>query len=249
MSTEAGDVHYFFARGRKMEDLSHWDMANTFTPVEAAALINGVEPDGIDTGNSRIKPTLKRLEMCYRDAMLYYKGTYDRTKECVVGFQTPFNQIIQSVEMTTWTSQDPVSDFSLRSWMNDTDRSAFKRQIFSRVELTRWLSEIGVESKYLFVKTMPNGGEVSQTDTSGELSEINSTKALALMAWLLSQNKSAMQIGGRPNSAQIGVAVADLAKNAFGQDVRGFNSFNKKISTALKLLEAENDGVDPFKSN
>lgn len=77
-------------------------------------------------------------------------------------------------------------------------------------------------------ENLPDGGEVE---------EMNSNRALAVMAWLLSDGKSAMQVGGRPNAAQIGIAVADRARIYFGTDVRGFAAFNKKLGKALALFD------------
>lgn len=73
-------------------------------------------------------------------------------------------------------------------------------------------------------------------DIAGE-SEMNTMRALAIMAWILSENKPALSIAGRPNSAAIGAAIEPLAMNIFGDDVRGFKAFHKKISKALALID------------
>lgn len=65
------------------------------------------------------------------------------------------------------------------------------------------------------------------------------------MAWIMSQNKSAYAIASRPNASEIGKAIEPLAAKAFGDDVRGFKAFHKKISKALALLESENEPM-PF---
>lgn len=64
--------------------------------------------------------------------------------------------------------------------------------------------------------------------------ELNNERAIAILAWLLSEQKSACRIAGRPNARAIGEQVADLARKAFGDDVRGFDSFHKKVAEALK---------------
>ena len=61
-------------------------------------------------------------------------------------------------------------------------------------------------------------------------------RAIAIMAWLLSDSRPAMKIGDRPNAAAIGSAVADLALKTFGDDARGFASFHKRLAKALKTL-------------
>ncbi len=109
--------------------------------------------------------------------------------------------------------------------------------------LRRWFLDMpfGDRPAFLFDESrrenLPDGGEVA---------EMNTTKALAVMAWLLSENKPAMKIGGKPNAAQIGDAVAVMAKKAFGPDTRGFEAFHKKLGKALKLLGDENEPEVPF---
>jgi hypothetical protein len=113
----------------------------------------------------------------------------------------------------------------------------------TKVSLRRWFLDMpsGDKPPFLFDESrrekLPDGGEIS---------DMNTNKALAIMAWLLSENRPAMQIGGKPNAAQIGEAVAVMARKVFGQDVRGFEAFHKKISKALKLLSEENSSDIPF---
>ena len=108
----------------------------------------------------------------------------------------------------------------------------------TKESLRRWFLDMpsGDRPPFLFDESrrenLPDGGEVA---------EMNTTKALAVMAWLLSENKPAMQIGGKPNAAQIGDAVAVMAKKAFGADTKGFEAFHKKIGKALKLFSDENE--------
>lgn len=104
--------------------------------------------------------------------------------------------------------------------------------------LRRWFLDMpsGDRPPFLFDESrrenLPDGGEVA---------ELNTMKALALMAWLLSENKSAMQIGDKPNAARIGEAVAVMAKQAFGTDTRGFEAFHQKIGKALRLFGDGNE--------
>lgn len=69
--------------------------------------------------------------------------------------------------------------------------------------------------------------------------EKNLLRAIAILAWLLSEQKSACRIAGRPNAKAIGEQVADLARTAFGEDIRGFDSFHKKVAEALKSFDTE----------
>ena len=109
--------------------------------------------------------------------------------------------------------------------------------------LRRWFLDMSIQDRpaFLFDESrqddlLPDGGEVA---------EMNTMRALAVMAWILSENKPALQISGRPNAAQIGIAIEPLAKSAFGDDVRGFASFNKKINKALSLFDEELKASEP----
>ncbi len=75
--------------------------------------------------------------------------------------------------------------------------------------------------------------------SGGVQKEMNNERAIAIMAWLLSEQKSACRIAGRPNAKAIGEQVADLARTAFGEDIRGFDSFHKKVAEALKSFDTE----------
>ena len=109
--------------------------------------------------------------------------------------------------------------------------------------LRRWFLDMSFADRPAFLfdesrqECLPDGGDVS---------EMNTTKALAVMAWLLSESKPAMQIGGKPNASQIGDAVAVLAKTAFGDNTKGFDAFHKKIGKALKLFNADGSKKSMF---
>ncbi len=107
----------------------------------------------------------------------------------------------------------------------------------AKESLRRWFLEmpIGDRPAFLFDEArqdelLPDGGEVA---------EMNTMRALAVMAWILSQNKPAFSINERPNASKIGEAIEPMAVKAFGDDVRGFKAFHKKISKALSLLDGD----------
>lgn len=67
---------------------------------------------------------------------------------------------------------------------------------------------------------------------------ITTLQAIGIMAELLAaENGYTYRRGENVNAKAIGTAVANRAKARFGHDVRGFESFNKKISEGLKALE------------
>lgn len=69
---------------------------------------------------------------------------------------------------------------------------------------------------------------------------ITTLQAIGIMAELLAEAESGHRFRkstGNLNIKNIGLAVANRAKTRFGHDIRGFESFNKKISEGLKALE------------
>lgn len=79
-------------------------------------------------------------------------------------------------------------------------------------------------------RDLPNGGR---------LAEMNTMKALGIMAWILSDERADFRYGQRPNAARIADDVAVAAKRLFGPDTRGFDAFHKKIGMALDELSGE----------
>ena len=77
---------------------------------------------------------------------------------------------------------------------------------------------------------MPDGSEAA---------DMNSPKAVAIMAHLLAASAGKYRVGERPNTEAIGKAVNDAAKEFFGEEVRGYAAFNKKLSAALKTFSKE----------
>lgn len=79
-------------------------------------------------------------------------------------------------------------------------------------------------------RELPNGGRQA---------EMNTMKALGIMAWILSVDRPDFRYGQRPNAARIAEEVAVAAKRLFGPDTRGFDSFHKKIGRALEELSGD----------
>lgn len=88
--------------------------------------------------------------------------------------------------------------------------------------------------QFLLAKTKGN-----ENTEEGEIAEINSDKALAIMALMLSKKSASYKIGNRPNSAQIAKEIYDFATEHFSENqLKGLNSFQKRISKALKTLDS-----------
>ena len=75
----------------------------------------------------------------------------------------------------------------------------------------------------------------------GKVAEMNSDKALAIMAIMLSEASTQFKIGNRPNSARIADEIYTIATKLYPKDedqMKGLQSFHKRISKALKSLES-----------
>ena len=70
-------------------------------------------------------------------------------------------------------------------------------------------------------------------------SDFNAMRALAIMAWMLSEKSSAYKIAERPNAKAISEAMQPLIIKAFGEGSNNFKTFNRKISEALQLFDKD----------
>lgn len=113
-----------------------------------------------------------------------------------------------------------------------------------KASLRRWFFELPFEDRPAFL--FDEMRQEDQLPDGGDVAEMNSLRALAVMAWILSDNRPALRISGRPNASEIGKIVEPLAKKAFGEDTRGFASFNKKLSKALVLLNQDTQAELPW---
>lgn len=110
------------------------------------------------------------------------------------------------------------------------------RLLIHKDSLRRWFEQLPFEDRPAFLfdemrqPVLPDGSEAT---------ELNSLKALAIMGHLLARSSNVYRTGDRPNAAQIGQAVAEAAQQLFGDDVRGFKSFHKKMSEALMVFDRE----------
>lgn len=97
-----------------------------------------------------------------------------------------------------------------------------------RAALEAWCDARGLRTDYFSVNSVAEVGE-----TSG-VREMNSNRAIAVMALLLAKRAPEFRNGNRPNKYQIGEAVVTAATEIFGDDRAGFKSFRKRLSEALR---------------
>lgn len=196
----------------------YWDLCSTITLEAAVALWCDVEPGELQSLN-------------------FSTSCMDAKREAIV-------DALSDGRIDYESRAVPRSDGRGMIWTNDLDELIAKDGLrIKKDSLRRWFLDMpfGDRPAFLFdemrqADMLPDGGEVA---------EMNAMRALAVMAWIMSTNKSAYAIGNRPNASEIGKAIEPLAAKAFGDDVRGFKAFHKKISKALALLESENEPM-PF---
>lgn len=110
------------------------------------------------------------------------------------------------------------------------------RLVINKASLRRWFEQLPLDDRppFLFDEArqpvLPDGSDVA---------EMNSLKAIALMAHLLANASTKFRVGERPNAEAIGRAVNEAAQSLMPGDLRGLKSFNKKVGDALKLFGPE----------
>ena len=106
------------------------------------------------------------------------------------------------------------------------------RLAINKPSLRRWFEQLPFADRPTFLfdeerqAVMPDGSEAA---------EMNSMKAIALMAQLLAAASPQYKTGERPNAEAIGRAVNEAAEALMAGDSRCFRSFNKKVGDALRI--------------
>lgn len=190
--------------------LEYWDLCSSLTIEAIVALWCNAQPQELASlGFSTHCMDAKREAII--NALLEGRLEYDRNRTTINGLEW----ISAGLEELIHRDVVRIKKDSLRRWFLDMpikDRPAFLFEESRQDDL------------------LPDGGDVA---------EMNSMRALAVMAWILSGNKTAYKIGDKPNKSKIGEAVEPLAQIAFGDDVIGFKSFHKKLAKALDLFDEE----------
>lgn len=150
-----------------MADLSHWVYATDFTGHEAAYLILGVDPSTSETDNQNARHIKERMKAAYMGAFgalcfaIHVEPcfSFDGDIESAQKDNMPEHQSLKSVEMQRlvqgWRDGDEIS---IEAWI-EKGRNEFIEQRFSRLELSRWIEENGLVSKYRFDNSPKRLGE------------------------------------------------------------------------------------------
>lgn len=139
-----------------MADLSHWDIASSFTLREAAYLMMGVDPSGPEADKYSARHISERLEAAYAGAIK--RAEFEGYVEPCFPFDAPEPEnhmpegaILRSEEL--WqrleSFREHGDDVTFTGWLEFGNHSHGGRR-FSRHELARWLKENNMKSIYRF---------------------------------------------------------------------------------------------------
>jgi hypothetical protein len=190
--------------------LRYWNLADHIRIDDAVALWCGVEPAQLANLNFETQC------MCAKRAALVTALRTGRLEYEDLGILTAHGKVFKGAPIDELLEKD--------------------RLVINKASLRRWFEQLPFEDRPAFLfdearqPVLPDGSEAA---------EMSSMKAIAIMAHLLAASAGKYRVGERPNSEAIGQAVNDLAKQFFGDDVRGYASFHKKVGAALKNLSEE----------
>ncbi len=191
--------------------LRYWDPADHIRIDDAIALWCGVEPAELASLNFETQCMSAK-----RAALVTAAQHTEHLEYEDLGIVTAHGQVFKGAPIDELLEKD--------------------RLVINKASLRRWLDQLPFEDRPAFLfdearqPVLPDGSEAA---------EMNSMKAIALMAHLRAASAGKYRAGEHPNSEAIDQAVNDLAKQFFGEEVRGYASFHKKVGVALKTLSKE----------
>ena len=190
--------------------LRYWDLADHIRIDDAIALWCGVEPAELASLNFETQC------MSAKRAALVTALRTGRLEYADLGIVTARGQVFKGAPIDELLEKD--------------------RLVIDKASLRRWFEQLPFEDRPAFLfdearqPVLPDGSNVE---------EMNSQKALALMAVLLARQSAKYRAGERPNADAIAKAVLEVAYELMPNNERGLLSLHKKLSTALKQFGPE----------
>ena len=135
--------------------LRHWDFATHFTGEEAAALIMGIDPNLPKSEVDTTYPRVEKMRSAYQNALGEAIGAYEFKDGAGVDQSlvdiTEKSTGLYSYRMFHISGHEfEIVRLHAGHWLNDQNETSFDAQKFTREELVRWLSAIGMKSDYQF---------------------------------------------------------------------------------------------------
>ncbi|MDN5923757.1 MAG: hypothetical protein L0H70_02015 [Xanthomonadales bacterium] len=110
-----------------------------------------------------------------------------------------------------------------------------RKEIISRADLQAWVGLHEGWRPIVFFGLPDAASETTTTTGTTTTGEMNANRAIAAMALMLVQRgPSSWKRGTRPNVSQIANYVVTIAQELYGEDVKGFEQFRKRLASALK---------------
>jgi len=190
--------------------LRYWDLSSQIRLNDAIALWCGVEPSELATLNFETQC------MSAKRAALVTALRDGHLEYEDLGIVTSRGQVFKGAPIDELLEKD--------------------RLVISKASLRRWFEQLPFDDRPAFLfdearqPVLPDGSNVT---------EMNTQKALALMATLLAQSSVKYRAGERPNSDAIGKAVVEAATEFMPNNTRGLLALHKKIAEALKNFGPE----------
>lgn len=190
--------------------LRYWDLSSQIRINDAIALWCGVEPSELATLNFETQC------MSAKRAALVTALRDGLLEYEDLGIVTSRGQVFKGAPIDELLEKD--------------------RLVISKASLRRWFEQLPFDDRPAFLfdearqPVLPDGSNVT---------EMNTQKALALMATLLAQSSVKYRAGERPNSDAIGKAVVEAATEFMPNNTRGLLALHKKIAEALKNFGPE----------
>lgn len=203
-------VQYFMKNLPPSNCLRYWDLADHIRINDAIALWCGVEPAQLASLNFETQC------MSAKRAALVAALRFARLEYEDLGIVTARGQVFKGAPIDELLDKD--------------------RLVINKASLRRWFEQLPFEDRPAFLfdearqPVLPDGSDAA---------EMNSLKALALMATLLAQSSAKYRTGDRPNSDAIGKAVLEAANEYMPSNTRGLHALHKKIAEALKTFGPE----------
>lgn len=172
---------------------------------------------------------LTEIEGAYR-----LKKSQTNAELLSVFFRKKMDELIHFPPIIVHSNHDLDLFFKITKWKVGLDM-AVRRMVFN----TSTLDKILTDASYIGFSECDLDSYMGTTAAT-PAEPITTLQAIGIMAELLALEDGCYKYRkgeSNVNAKAISVAVSNRAKARFGDDVRGFDSFNKKISEGLKALE------------
>ena len=148
-----------------MPDFSNWDFAKTFSGVEAASLIVGVDPSIAMQEQEKLYPVIQRLKHAYEGALTAAIWAFD-FKDSANGSLPDIAASPESLYshrmLLVNGGEFDVTKLIKQNWLKNEEETKFENQLFDREEVDRWTTANDLHSFYTF---KPSGNKQSSTMT------------------------------------------------------------------------------------